>query len=174
MVEKIRLENFSYFIKELMFLSSTFNSCTMISGKLNTWRSWYHGRQPEVFLPHDSHCACQEVQILGSSKSIRYRKVEILRLKSCFLRMKETNLNANLWKTFSTELFCRRSWWFHVVLPVWFSWRCQSYPVKSVFTWRHGGHIGVPKQWHGGHVGVPNQSSGSWTFFLCKRFLLFQ
>ena len=29
---------------------------------------------------------------------------------------------------------------------------------KSVFTWRHGGHIGVPKQWNGGHVGVPNQS----------------
>ena len=23
---------------------------------------------------------------------------------------------ANLWKTFSTELFCRRSWWFHVGL----------------------------------------------------------
>ena len=30
-----------------------------------------------------------EVQILGSSKSIRHTKVEILRLKSCFLRMKE-------------------------------------------------------------------------------------
>ena len=57
-----------------------------------------------------------EVQILGSSKSIRHTKVEILRLKSCFLRKKETKLNANLWKAFSTELFCRRSWWFHVVL----------------------------------------------------------
>ena len=31
---------------------------------------------------------------------------------------------------------------------------------KSVFTCRHGGHIGVPKQWNSGHVGVPNQSSG--------------
>ena len=40
----------------------------------------------------------------------------------------------------------------------------------GVFTWRHGGHIGVPKQWNGGHIGVPNQSSGSWTLF----FLLFQ
>ena len=30
-----------------------------------------------------------EVQILGSPKSIRHTKVEILRLKSCFLRMKE-------------------------------------------------------------------------------------
>ena len=29
------------------------------------------------------------------------------------------------------------------------------------FTWRHGGHIGVPKQWNGSHVGVPNQSCGS-------------
>ena len=46
--------------------------------------------------------------------------------------------------------------------------------VQSVFTWRHGGHIGVPKQWNGGHVGVPNQSCGSWTIFLCKLFLLFQ
>ena len=45
---------------------------------------------------------------------------------------------------------------------------------ESVLTWRHGGHIGVPKQWNGGHIGVPNQSRGSWTLFLCKRFLLFQ
>ena len=42
------------------------------------------------------------------------------------------------------------------------------------FTWLHGGHICVPKQWNGGHVFVPNQSWGSWTLFLCKRFLLFQ
>ena len=34
--------------------------------------------------------------------------------------------------------------------------------------------IGVPKQWNDGHVGVPNQSCGSWTPFLCKRFLLCQ
>ena len=27
--------------------------------------------------------------------------------------------------------------------------------VWSVFTWRHGGRIGVPKHWNGGHVGVP-------------------
>ena len=58
-----------------------------------------------------------EVQILGSSKSIRHTKVEMLRLKSCFrLRKKETKLHTNLWKTFSNELFCRRSWWFHVGL----------------------------------------------------------
>ena len=58
-----------------------------------------------------------EVQILGSSKSIRHTKVEILRLKSCFrLRKKETKLHTNLWKTFSNELFCRPSWWFHVGL----------------------------------------------------------
>ena len=31
-----------------------------------------------------------EVQFLGSLKSIRHAKVEILRLKSCFLRKKET------------------------------------------------------------------------------------
>ena len=45
-----------------------------------------------------------EVQILGSSKNIRHTKVEILHLKSCFLRSNETKLNANLWKAFSTEL----------------------------------------------------------------------
>ena len=80
-----------------------------IIGNLSTRRSWYHGRQPEVFLQHDSHCAYQdilelrsrtskraEVQILGSLKSTRHTKVEILRLKSCFLRKKETKLNANL------------------------------------------------------------------------------
>ena len=57
-----------------------------------------------------------EVQILGFSKSICHKKVEILRLKPCFLPKKETKLTANLWKAFSTELFCRRSWWPHVVL----------------------------------------------------------
>jgi len=43
-----------------------------------------------------------EVQILGSSKSVRHTKVEILRLKSCFLHKKETKLSRkiNLWKTF--------------------------------------------------------------------------
>ena len=45
-----------------------------------------------------------EVQIVGSSKNNRHTKVEILHLKSCFLRSSETKLNANLWKAFSTEL----------------------------------------------------------------------
>ena len=57
-----------------------------------------------------------EVQILGSLRSIRHTKVGILCLKSCFLRKKETKLHANLWKTLSNELFCRRPWWFHVGL----------------------------------------------------------
>ena len=42
------------------------------------------------------------------------------------------------------------------------------------FTWRDGGHSGVPKQWNSGHVGVPNKSCGNWSLFLCKRFCLFQ
>ena len=46
--------------------------------------------------------------------------------------------------------------------------------LRSVFTWRHGGHIGVRKQWNGGHVVLPRKSCGSWALFLCKRFLLFQ
>ena len=48
----------------------------------------------------------------------------------------------------------------------------QARILKSVFTWRHGGHIGVPKQWNGSHVGVPNQSCGSWILFLCKCFFI--
>ena len=69
-----------------------------------------------------------EVQILGSSKSIRHTKVEVLRLKSCFLRKKETKLNANLWKAFSTELFCRRSWWFHVICLMICIWHANRVP----------------------------------------------
>ena len=42
-----------------------------------------------------------EVHILGSSRSIRHTKVEILHLKLCFLHKKETKLSRkiNLWKT---------------------------------------------------------------------------
>ena len=36
----------------------------------------------------------------------------------------------------------------------------------SLFTWRQGGHIGVPKQFSGGHVSVPSKSYGIWTNFL--------
>ena len=43
-----------------------------------------------------------------------------------------------------------------------------GFTKKSVFTRRHSGHIGVPKQWNGGHVGVLNQSCGSWTLFLMQ------
>ena len=43
------------------------------------------------------------------------------------------------------------------------------YKLKSVFSWRHGGHIGVPKQQIGGHIGAPNQSAGNWMLFLCKH-----
>ena len=39
--------------------------------------------------------------------------------------------------------------------------RVPDRPQKSVCTWRHGGHIGVPKQWKGGHVGLPRKSRGS-------------
>ena len=47
----------------------------------------------------------------------------------------------------------------------------RSHKLWIFFTWRHGGHIGVPKQWNGGHVSAPNNSSRSWTLFSCKRFL---
>ena len=47
-----------------------------------------------------------EVQILGSLKSIRHAKVEILRLKSCFLRKKETTTkkkNKKITQIFETH-----------------------------------------------------------------------
>ena len=46
--------------------------------------------------------------------------------------------------------------------------------VQGVFTWRHGSHIGVPKQWNGGHAAVSNPFRASGTFFICKNFLWFQ
>ena len=42
-----------------------------IIGNLSIRRSWYHGRQPEVFSRHDSHCACQDVLELQSRTSKR-------------------------------------------------------------------------------------------------------
>ena len=40
-------------------------------GNLSTRRSWCHGRQPEVFLQLDNHCACQDVLELPSRTSKR-------------------------------------------------------------------------------------------------------
>ena len=65
--------------------------CSMTAtAHVKTFLSCGHGLQTRVFRLKP------EVQVLGSSKSIRQTKVEILRLKSCFLRKKETKLNANL------------------------------------------------------------------------------
>ena len=47
-----------------------------IIGNLSTRRSWYHGRQPEVFLQHDSHCACQDVLELRPQTSNASSQVE--------------------------------------------------------------------------------------------------
>ena len=43
--------------------------------------------------------------------------------------------------------------------------------IEHIQIRRHGGHIGVPKQWNGGHIRVPKKACGSWTLFLCKKFL---
>ena len=40
-------------------------------GNLSTRHSWNHGRQPEVFLQHDSHCSCRDVLGLQSRTSKR-------------------------------------------------------------------------------------------------------
>ena len=55
-------------------------------GNLSTRRSWYHGRQPEVFLQHDSHCACQDVLELRLRTSKREFSGWNQRFQFCVLR----------------------------------------------------------------------------------------
>ena len=38
----------------------------------------------------------------------------------------------------------------------------------------HGGHIDIPKKWNSCPVSVPSQACGTWSLFVCKRFLLFK
>ena len=52
-----------------------------------------------------AHVKTPEVQILGSSKSIRHTKVEILHLKSCFLRTKKQNLTQIFKRRFQLNYF---------------------------------------------------------------------
>ena len=91
-----------------------------------------------------------------------------------FYPNQNTNLNnfrtrGFLWKNGKVG---ERNWW----VPK--NWKSEKKVnlmlLLCVFRWRHGGHICVPKQWYDGHVYVLNQPCGSWTLFLCKRFLLFQ
>ena len=57
-----------------------------------------------------------------------------------------------------------------------FEYHSELWKKCCVFTWRHGGHIGVPKQWNGGRVCVLTQSCGIWTpswvnaFFCSNKF----
>ena len=91
-----------------------------------------------------------------------------------FYPNQNTNLNnfrtrGFLWKNGKVG---ERNWW----VPK--NWKSEKKVnlmlLLCAFRWRHGGHICVPKQWYDGHVYVLNQPCGSWTLFLCKRFLLFQ
>ena len=72
---------------------------TKISRNLSTRCSWYHGRQPEVFLQQDSHCACREVLELRPQTSKRvfsgwnqrfkfwvFRRVCVIQKKKSFVR----------------------------------------------------------------------------------------
>ena len=45
--------------------------------------------------------------------------------------------------------------------PTWQPWR-HLQTSNRAFSWRHDGHIVVPKQWNSGHVGFSNQSSLLW------------
>ena len=46
--------------------------------------------------------------------------------------------------------------------------------LKIVFTWRHGGHIDVKKQWMGIWLVYQKITVRDWTLFSSKNFLLFQ
>ena len=72
-VSKRRIPKISYsfffFLQVCVHVKLSLNC--LVLGNLSTRRSWYHGRQPEVFLQHDSHCACQDVLGLQSRISKR-------------------------------------------------------------------------------------------------------
>ena len=147
-----------------------------------TWRTWRHAktvywsmncvegvrsrlRKPVVYLHHReiwwTATRSRVSAFLGSGFVLILRQIVSIKVKE----LSNTNLVASnpikTQKAYNSRWGASRK-------------RICVSSQKSVFTWRHGGHIGFPKQWNGGHVGVPNQSCGSWTLFLCKRFLLFQ
>ena len=66
-----KLKAYCFSSSALRLVSVFFVGRRQIVSNLNTRRSWYHGRQPEVFLQHDSHCACQDVLELRSRTSKR-------------------------------------------------------------------------------------------------------
>ena len=70
----------------------------LIIGNLSTRRSSYHGRQPEVFLQHDSHCARQDTRGSNSGFFEEYSSYKSRNSSSeiMFSSYKETKLNANL------------------------------------------------------------------------------
>ena len=95
-----------------------FSSMTA-TAHVTTFLSWGHGLQN----------ASSQVETRGSNSgffeeyssynppppSPRYESRNLIHLKSCFLRNKETKLNANLWQAFSTDYY--------------------SVGVQDVFTW---------------------------------------
>ena len=108
-----KLKAYCFSWSALRLVSVFFVDRRQIVAKLSTRRSWYHGRQREVFLQHDSHCACQDVLELGWNQRFKFwvlRRVFVIQKVKFLvcLRKKETKIHTNLWKTFSNEFFCRR------------------------------------------------------------------
>ena len=64
-----KVESICFSSSALRLVSVFFVGRRQIVANLNTRRSWYHGRQTEVFLQHDSHCAYQDVLELRSRTS---------------------------------------------------------------------------------------------------------
>ena len=56
-----KLKAYCFSSSALRLVSVFFVDRRQIVANLSTRCSWYHGRQPEVFLQHDSHCACQDI-----------------------------------------------------------------------------------------------------------------
>ena len=92
----------------------------------------------------------------------------------CFLKLFSDNpigfiVNDPWGVSFRTRIFLLHRYRLCVIanVEVWPSFRTFKSRIWSAFTWRHVGHIGVPKQWNGGHVCVLNQPYESCTLFLC-------
>ena len=111
-------------------------------------------------------------QLLRNEHEVKVSKITAVRL--------DKQLQASLEKSRPARAgFKPMVVWFHctrlLLLPTELSRQLRTVQFTSSnhillfldITWRHGRHVGVPKQWNGGHVGVPIQSSGNWKLLLC-------
>ena len=106
--------------------------------------NWNHTVRDYKIFPCES--IAEEVSFEGYQYRIPFRDSGVKELGHMSLQ--------RTWKA-------RRHKGINVTLEAFLSYIIIYIPFSH--TWRHGGHLGVP-----------NQSCGSWTLFVCKRFILSQ